>query len=38
VEIGAIAAERGVGVLDAPISGGVEGAESGTLLYCLSEN
>jgi 3-hydroxyisobutyrate dehydrogenase-like beta-hydroxyacid dehydrogenase len=35
VEIGALAAEHGVGVLDAPISGGVEGAESGTLLYMV---
>jgi 3-hydroxyisobutyrate dehydrogenase-like beta-hydroxyacid dehydrogenase len=35
VEIGELAARHGVGVVDAPISGGVEGAERATLLYMI---
>jgi 3-hydroxyisobutyrate dehydrogenase-like beta-hydroxyacid dehydrogenase len=35
VEIGELAAPHGVGVVDAPISGGVEGAEAATLLYMI---
>jgi 3-hydroxyisobutyrate dehydrogenase-like beta-hydroxyacid dehydrogenase len=35
VEVGTLAALHRVGVVDAPISGGVEGAEAGTLLYMI---
>src|SRR4051812_38524066 len=35
VKVGEVAKERGVGVVDAQMSGGTEGATAGTLLYMV---